>query len=250
MRRGGLVAVILAALLVAALTLATTAHAHMIGNWDKSGRSWNNAHMTKIKAAMEAEGHQVLADTPITEQSLKSVAVFVIGEPRSTPTAAELGLLKKFVASGGMLLLFGDTGIELSTYNTLLSGVGSSLTFVTTTIGTTSALPVNKFTDAPNNIVGATLSVTSGNGTAGGLLVDNNYVRYEQVGAGLTFVFGDRIDHNDVISAANTKLLVNIVSVALGPELQIPALSSAGLALVSGLMLLAGLVVTRRRSRA
>ena len=248
MRRGGFqLAGVLAALFLAVTTLASSAYAHTIGNWEKSGRSWNNAHMTKIKAAMEADGHQVLPDGPITELAFKSLAVFVIAEPSAVPTAAELALLKKFLATGGMILLFGDTGIDLPAYNSLLAGVGSAITFTATTIGTSSALPPNKFTDAPNNVVGSTLSVSSGNGTAGGTLVDNNYVRYEQVGAGLMFVFGDRIDHNDLISSVNSRLLLNIVSVALGPQLQIPTLSTAGLALASMLMLFAGLAVVRRR---
>ena len=126
MRRGGFqLALVLAALFLAVTTLASSAFAHTVGNWEKSGRSWNNSHMTKVKAAMQADGHQVLADGPITELALKSVAVFVIAEPSATPTAEELALLKKFVASGGMILLFGDTGIDLPPYNSLLSAVGS-----------------------------------------------------------------------------------------------------------------------------
>ena len=57
------IAGVLTALLLAVSALASSAHAHVIANWDKSSRSWNNAHMTKIKAAMEAAGHQVLPDS-------------------------------------------------------------------------------------------------------------------------------------------------------------------------------------------
>ena len=252
MRRGGFgIAPFLTALLLAASLLASAAHAHVIANWDKSGRSWNNSHMTKIKAAMVAAGHEVLPDGPITETLLRSVNVFVIAEPTAVPTAVELALLKGYIASGGMLLLFGDTGIELPTYNTLLSGVGSSITFTTTTIGTTSALAPGKFTDGPNAVVGSTLSVTSGNGTAGGTLIDNNYVRYESVGNGLVFVFGDRIDHNDVISATNTRLLLNIVAIAAGPAMPVPTLTATGMAAMSALLMMIGLVIigAGRRSR-
>ena len=251
MRRGGLnVAVVLAALFLALSALVTDARAGVIGNWDKSGRSWNNSHMTKIKAAMQAAGHQVLPDAPITEVGLKSLSVFLMGEPSATPSAEELAILRKFLFSGGMIFVFGDTGIDLPTYNSLLTGTGSTISFIATTIGTSSALPANKFTDAPVNIVGNTLSVTSGNGTAGGTPIDNNYVRYEQVGAGTIVVFGDRIDHNDVISTANTNLLLNVVSFALGPEVQIPTLSPLGLTAASTLLMLAGAAAIRRRRTA
>jgi len=57
-------------------------------------------------------------------------------------------------------------------------------------------------------------------------------------------VFGDRIDHNDVISATNTSLLLNVVSIAIapGPATPVPALSSALITLVS--LLLAALAAT------
>ena len=251
MRRGGFsIAVVLAALFLALTALAQTAAAAVVGNWDKSARSWNNSHMTKVKAAMESAGYQVLADQPITEAGLKSLTVFVIGEPSASPSAEQLSLLKKFMSAGGMILLFGDTGIDLPTYNNLLTGVGSTMAYTSTTIGTSSALPENKFTGGPINIVGSTLSVTSGNGTAGGTLIDSNYVRYEQIGSGYMVVFGDRIDHNDVISAANTNLILNIVSIALGPIVQIPALSPAGLLLASLLLLLAASAALHHRRAA
>lgn len=247
MRRGGSgIAAVLTALLLAVSALASSANAHVLANWDKSSRSWNNSHMTKIKAAMEAAGHQVLPDGPITESVLKAIQVLVIAEPTALPTADELLLVRKFVTAGGMVLLFGDTGIDLPTYNGLLAGIGSTITYTTTTISTTSALQDSKFTDGPIRIVGSSLSVTSGNGTTGGTLVDNNYVRYDVIGAGLVFVFGDRIDHNDVISATNSNLLLNIVAIAIGPALQIPTLSAAALMLMSLLLIIVAFVALRR----
>ncbi|MEO8134903.1 MAG: IPTL-CTERM sorting domain-containing protein [Betaproteobacteria bacterium] len=220
----------------------------MIANWDKSGRSWNNSHMTTIKAAMTAAGHRVDGDAAITAASVATAAVYILGEPTTAPTPTELEHLRQFVNRGGMLLVFGDTGINLPAYNNLLAGVGSTITYVTTTIGTTSALPDGKFTRAPINIIGNSLTVSSGNGTAGGTLIDNNYVRYEQLGAGYVLAFGDRIDHNDVISATNIALLLNAVSFAISPLLPIPTLSA--LALI-GLALLTGAfaAVRLRRSR-
>jgi hypothetical protein len=235
MRVGGSCAAVLVAVLLF-IAGAGGAHASTIANWDKSARSWNNSHMTKIRVAMQNAGHRVEADAPITAASLRA-AVVVIGEPVATPVVAELGRLRDFLNSGGMILLFGDTGIDLNTYNDLLTGLGSTMQFTTTTIGTSSALGSTLFTESPSRIAGASLSVSSGNGTSGGTLIDNNYVRYEQIGAGYVFVFGDRIDHDDVISATNTTLLLNIVSVALDPKTSIPALSPA---MVAALTLLLG----------
>lgn len=240
MRLGGFrVAVFLAAILLVPFGAASDAQAGVVANWDKSNRSWNNSHMTKIKTAMQNAGHRVDGDAALGGATLKTSGVYLIGEPTATPTAAELAVLRQFVTDGGMVFVFGDTGIDLPTYNNLLAGIGSTIAFTTTTIGTTSALPDGQFTQIPWKILGSTLNVTSGNGTTGGTLIDNNYVRFEQIGAGYVVVFGDRIDHNDVISDTNTKLLLNLVSFAIGPAVPIPAVSPLGLFLVS--LLLAGL---------
>jgi hypothetical protein len=238
MRRGGFcTSVLLAASLLVSIALAGSAHGAVIANWDKSARSWNNSHMTKIKTAMQTAGHRVDPDAPISAAGLRASSVILMGEPNATPTAAELTLLRQFATAGGMIFVFGDTGIDLPTYNNLLAGIGSTIAFTTTTISTTSALPDGQFTQNPTKISGSTLSVTSGNGTTGGTLIDTNYVRFEQIGEGYVFVFGDRIDHNDVISDTNTNLLLNIVSTALAPpDVSIPTLSQAGLALAALLL--------------
>jgi len=215
----------------------TPVQAKIIANWDKSARSWNNSHMSQIKASMQDAGHSVLADAPITDATLKA-GVLVVGEPVAAPSSTEMAKMKDFVALGGMVLVFGDTGIDLTTYNTLLTGLGSSIQFTTSTVGTSSALPDGFFTTGPNKISGGSLNVTSGNGTAGGKLVDSNYVRYERVGSGMVVVFGDRIDHNDVISPTNTSLLLNVVAIAADPPFIVPALSGAML-LVLGVALAA-----------
>ena len=245
MRLAGLcTAVGLAAAL--AVAVAGTAHAAVIGNWNKSARSWNNAHMTTIKGAMQDNGHRVDADSSIDGLSPRT-GVVIMGEPTATPTTAELERLTSFLKSGGMMMVFGDTGIDLPTYNKLLTGVGSSIQFTTTTISTSSALPDGTFTTSPTKISGNTLSVTSGNGTTGGLLVDNNYVRYEQIGSGFVVVFGDRIDHNDVISATNISLLLNLVAVAAVPAAPVPALAPALLATLAVCLALLALLARKRR---
>ena len=244
MRPGGFFAAVLVS---AALLVAGTvgAHASTIANWDQSARSWNNVHMTKIRAAMQNAGHRIAPDAPISDDSLRA-AVLVIGEPNATPASAELAKLRIFLNTGGIILLFGDTGIDVNTYNDLLTGLGSTMQFTTTTIGTSSALGSGPFTESPSRITGTSLSVSSGNGTSGGTLIDSNYVRYEPIGAGYVVVFGDRIDHDEVISATNTTLLLNIVSVALVPGTPIPALSAT---LLAALSLLLGLFAAHRLAR-
>ena len=244
------VSVFLAAVLLAPFGVASDAHAGVIANWDMSSRSWNNPHMTKIKTAMQDAGYRVDGDGAINIAALRVSGVYVIGEPAATPTAAELAMLQQFVRDGGMILVFGDTGINLPTYNNLLAGIGSTIAFAIPTIGTTSALPVGQFTQSPWNISGRTLTVTSGNSTTGGTLIDNNYVRFQQIGAGYVVVFGDRIDHDEVISDTNTKLLLNIVSFAIGPPVQIPAVPAMGLVLMSWLLAGLGAVrIARHRRR-
>lgn len=248
MRLGGFcVVVFLAAILLVPFGVAGDAHAAVVANWDKSNRSWNNSHMTKIKTAIQVAGHRVGGDGAISSAVLGVSGVYLIGEPTATPTVPELAMLRQFAEDGGMIFVFGDTGIDLPTYNNLLAGIGSTIAFTTTTIGTTSTLPVGQFTQSPWKISGSTLNVTSGNGTTGGTLIDNNYVRYEQIGAGYVVAFGDRIDHNDVISDTNTKLLLNLVSFATGTGVPIPAVSQMGLVLVS--LLLAGLGAARLARR-
>jgi len=249
MRLGGFcVSVFIAAILLAPLGLSGEAQAGVVANWDKSSRSWNNSHMTRIKTAMQDAGHRVEGDGAISAAALKISSVYLIGEPIATPSAEELTLLAQFVKGGGMIFVFGDTGIDLPTYNNLLAGIGSTIAYTTTTIGTSSALPEGRFTEGPSRISGSTLSVTSGNGTTGGFLVDNNYVRYEQIGAGYVVAFGDRIDHNDVISDTNAKLLLNLVSFAVGPNVPIPAVSPLGLVLAALLLTALGAVgIARRR---
>jgi hypothetical protein len=250
MRLGGYCAsAFLAAILLAPFGVAGDAHAGVITNWNKSGRSWNNSHMTKIKVAMQNAGHRVESDGIISGSVLKNSGVYLIGEPTATPTAAELALLRQFAIDGGIIFIFGDTGIDLPTYNNLLAGIGSGITFTPGTIATTSALPVGQFTQIPWNISGSTLSVTSGNGTVGGTLIDNNYVRYEKIGAGFVFVFGDRIDHDDVISDTNTRLFLNLVSIAIETPAPIPAVSSIVLGLASLLLAGFGAIRLARRRR-
>ena len=77
-------------------------HAKVIANWDKSARSWNNSHMSKIKASMQDAGHTVLSDAPISDATLKA-GVLVVGEPVTAPSAAEITKMKDFVTLGGMV---------------------------------------------------------------------------------------------------------------------------------------------------
>src|SRR5215203_4057077 len=100
MRLGVFCAAVLSALWLT-LAGAQSAHANAVANWDKSARSWNNSHMTKIRAAMQEAGHLVLADAPINESTLRRAAVVVMGEPLAAPTGTELTRLQEFIRIGG-----------------------------------------------------------------------------------------------------------------------------------------------------
>jgi hypothetical protein len=241
--------IFLTAVVLVPFGLAGDAHAGVVANWNKSTRSWNNSHMTKIKTAMQDAGNRVDSDGPISSATLNISSVYLFGEPKATPTAAELALLHQFVLDGGMVFVFGDTGIDLPTFNDLLAGIGSTMAFTPATIGTTSALPDGQFTRSPWAIVGSTLSVSPGNGSSGGIPVDTNYVRYERIGNGYVVVFGDRIDHDDVISDTNTKLLLNLVSFAIVRPVQIPAVSETGLVLIFLLLASLGVLHFAQRPR-
>ena len=45
--------------------------AGVVANWDKSSRSWNNSHMTRIKTAMQDAGHRVEGDGAISAAALR-----------------------------------------------------------------------------------------------------------------------------------------------------------------------------------
>jgi hypothetical protein len=100
-----------------------------------------------------------------------------------------------------------------------------------------------------SHMTGNTLTVSAGNGIVAGSMIDNNYVRYEQIGNGYVVVFGDRIDHDDVISDTNTKLMLNLVSFAIVRTVQIPAASATGLVLTSLVLVGLGILQFARRRR-
>ena len=60
-------------------------------------------------------------------------------------------------------------------------------------------------------------------------------------------MFGDRIDHNGVISTTNTNLLLNLVSIAVGPVFNIPTLSPLAFALAALLLAALGVSALNRR---
>lgn len=198
------------------------ANATIIGNWSGSfdngfSRSWNSSSFSQIKNLMTSNGHTVLANDTLAN-SIAAADVLVVGETETGMTASEITALGNWIADGHVLMLFADSGYaEFALQNTILAGIGTSLS-----LSNVSASPANPIltggifaTDGPPyNIAGQNLSTTSGLRVSGGTAMAGEFIRYQKIGDGYVFVFGDRSDHNFFApSASNTngKLFLNIV---------------------------------------
>ncbi len=98
--------------------------------------------------------------------------------------------------------------------NTILSSLGSSLTFG----GSASNGPLQTGSfltqGGPYNIVGSSLVVTPGAGVSGGTALASSYVAVEALGAGYIFGFGDHFAHdyfNNNGSNTNGQMHINLV---------------------------------------
>jgi hypothetical protein len=189
---------------------AMAAQGGVIGQWIGSGRSWNSPNFTKINAGLTAAGNTIPADAAITAANLSLYDSFLIGEPSSTPTAAEISALAAWLLAGGQLLLFNDGSSNASNANAILSGVGSTMS-----VG--GSMDQNMFltgsiyaVTTPNNVAGQFLSGTPGQRVSGGTNLTTGgagwtasqiadaeaYIHYEQLGLGFVIAFGDRLDHD------------------------------------------------------
>jgi MYXO-CTERM domain-containing protein len=212
---------------------------NVIGNWNGSQRSWNGVSFTEVKSAVQAQGHTVMADADMTAGNLAGYDVFLIGEPMFTPSPLEIDDLAAWINGGGVMLMLSDSATNRVPMNNILSGVGSSLSYSSASaVAAPLAGGIFASEGLPWNIVGETLTVSDGQAVNGGSELSGSMARWERVGHGFVFAFGDRFDHNLLmpgINEINKKLFQNVVN----PPVPAPG----GLAV----LLLAGLAPRRRR---
>ena len=212
------------AALAVSLVVVPFANAISIGNWNGSGRSWNNGDFTDIKATMIGAGNTVLPDSAISPANLAGVNMYIIGEATLTPTPAEILDLKNFVQSGNCLLIFTNSSFSGGTGgNAVLAGIGSSMSFASDFVNATGPLQGGNFatTGPPYNIVGQNLVVSPGNTVSGGNTLYGVGLHYEAIGSGYVFAFGDRYEHNFATPSqfnTNGQLFLNIAEAHAVPE--------------------------------
>jgi hypothetical protein len=205
------------------IMVSGTVQAANIGNWNGSGRSWNDAQFSAVKSMMIAAGHNVEPDGPITAGALSNDDVFVIGEAW-TPlqSEAEMQALFDWTVSGGILLILSDSGNDLSVVNLLLAQIVADLRL------SPAAPLVAPFpsgvcaTDGPPfNIVGQTLATTGGNSVLSGIAIAGDFIHYQSFNDGMLFVFGDRSDHNTFAPSntnTNGQLFLNLAKCIRGSD--------------------------------
>lgn len=187
----------------------------VIGNWEKSDQTWNDSAYQTLATSLASAGHTVAPDAGISPETLAGYDLLVIGEAREIPSGATLTELSSWIHNGGVLLLFADSfGSGVATGNAILTGVGSALSYGGATTAGPPLLAGGVFatTGPPYDIVGAALEVGPGTAVENGNDLAGEFARYERLGAGFVFAFGDRVDH-DVFTpngtTVNGKLFLN-----------------------------------------
>lgn len=221
----------------------SNASAGVIGNWDASGRSWNNG--STLVNLMTSRGHTVEANGAISAANLSNDTVFVIGEATRATTVGETTDLLNWITGGGRLLITVDSGGQgVTAGNTILASLGTTLSFAGSAVN--GVLQGGNFltTGGPYDIVGQSLQVTPGKGVTGGSPLAGSFVAFAQIGSGFVFGFGDHFQHNffnNNASNTNGKMHINLVESA-----SIQQIPEPGSLLIMGLGL-AGLGFARRR---
>jgi hypothetical protein len=203
---------------------------NVIGNWNGSLRTWNDTLFSEVKSAVQADGHTVVADADMTAGNLAGYDLFLIGEPPSTPSASEIDDLTEWLIAGGVMLMLSDSATDRVPMNNILSGVGSSMSY-------SAAAAVNEplaggifASEGPQwDIVGELLTTSQGQAINGGNELAGTMARWERIGDGLVFAFGDRLDINLLMPGANEineKMFQNLAN-APAPGALAPLLGAA-----------------------
>ena len=240
MKKTGLLALMLCA-------SASVAHAGLItiGQWAGSARSWNAGDFSTIKTTMTGAGHTVEADEAITAANLSNDAMFVIGEPTVGLTVGETTDLANWVSGGGILWFGVDSPSNATIANSILAGIGSTMSFGTSQGSYDLPLSGGNFasTGPPYNLVGLSLTTSLQRGpVSGGTILAGDMVHWEALGSGFLFASSDRFEQNFSDSTAGTTNGQFFLNIANGPETAVP---EPGTMLLLG----AGLVALRARRR-
>ncbi|MDX1984609.1 MAG: PEP-CTERM sorting domain-containing protein [Bryobacteraceae bacterium] len=266
-------------LLLGFVLLSSASYAASVGQWygTTGTEIWStSSNYSSIYAAATVAGHSFDPTAEfISQQSLAGNTHFIISNPGAAAQASEIGALGNWVRGGGNLLVFANpdgTTPYGSVYNALfinsiLSGLGSSMSVNYQTLGLGS-------TQVHGTLGGADSSVLGIQG--GGLAANNIYpvmggmsvaiggallpymVQYQNLDAGRIYVIGGNIAANSVISeGSNRQFLLNLLGTGSGfggggggssdpfadaPEPGTIALTAVGL--------LGALAVQRRRKKA
>lgn len=236
-----------AALLVAAI--AAPAPAVTIGSWSGASRTWNSsANFSNVRTLMTNYGHVVEADEAMTAALLADDQMWVIGEAASVPSAPELAALSAWVHGGGTLLVLADSaGVGGVNGSAILSGIGSAMAFGGTPAAAPLAGGIFASEGPPYDIVGQNLVTSIATAITGGTVLAGTYIQYEALGSGYVFAFGDRSDHNALLTdvngtTVNSQLFLNLAG---GPGIIPEPITALGL--MAGLGSLMGYL--RRRPR-
>lgn len=227
---------------LALLVTALPASAGVIGNWDGSGRSWNNSSFTNVNALMTAAGNTVRPDEDLIT-AITGSNVLVVGEPTAAPTGGELTALEAWLRGGGILLLFGDSsGSGAVGNNAIAAAMGTTLNQATNFATFPGTLLGGNFASEgpPHNLVGLTLNSTPASTISGGTALAPGLIHWQAIDSGFVFLFGDRLDHDVNLGAAssvNFRLFENLANRAARPPTPVPEPSATVLAL--GALLLA-----------
>jgi hypothetical protein len=197
------------------LVIAMPVSAGIIGNWNGSGRSWNSSEFSTVRNTMIAAGNTVRPDEDLIT-AITGTNALVIGEATGAPNAGELLALDAWLRSGGILMLFGDSGgTGAAGNNAITTALGSTLHQANDFVNLPGTLVGGIFGSEgpPNNIVGLTLASTPASTISGGNELADGLIRWEALDSGYIFMFGDRLDHNVNVGGAgsvNFRLFENL----------------------------------------